>query len=153
MTELAVVSRTPLADIPDKKAFIQDVLARYEQGELMAEIASGIGLKAADQIYRLLVAEAPEQWKSYQAAKSLRRLEDATVALHSASDALGLARAREEIRAAQWELEKLLRRLYGQEAALSTVVPIQIIIGIRREDATNAVQHDLPDGDDSKEAA
>jgi hypothetical protein len=130
MTELAVNPKTPLANL-DRKAFIAEALNRYEQGELMVDIALSIGLKGAEQIYRLLIAEVPDEWKSYQAARALRRLEDATRQLENAPDALSLARAREQTKAAQWELERLLRRIYGQDVPANLAQAVQININLR----------------------
>ena len=39
------------------------ILARYAEGEKMADIAPTLGLKGAEQIYRKLLKECPEEWK------------------------------------------------------------------------------------------
>ena len=129
----------PLADI-DREEMAQQILGRYEHGELMQDIAHSLGLKGSEQLYRLLIATVPDQWKDYQAARSLRRLEEATVELDMAPDGLTLSRAREKVKAAQWELERLLRRLYGQDQVPAGLVPVQINIGIGRNPGTESVQ-------------
>lgn len=48
---------------------------------------------------------------------------------------LSLAHARERLRAAQWDLERVCKRIYGQDQLPSSVVPIQINIGIARNAA------------------
>jgi hypothetical protein len=119
----------PLYDL-DKPTAAAEILARYEHGELMSTIATSIGLKGSEQLYRLLISTAPDKWKDYQAARAMRRLEDATILLETAPDGLTLSRAREQVKAAQWELERLLRRLYGSDAPGSSQGGVQINIGI-----------------------
>lgn len=116
------------------------VLDRYEQGLTMAQVAEEIGLSGSEQLYRLLIAEAPEQWKEYQSARALRRLEEATVGLETGSDGLSVARNRERIKSAQWELEKLMRRIYGQDMQQNVSSNIQINIGIAKEHVID-IQH------------
>ena len=113
----------------------QTILSRYSTGEEMAEIAQSYGLTSADQIYRQLIEQCPDEWKAHQAAKALRRLEEATTTLESTNPLepgakvhLGLARTR--VAAAQWELERLLRRLYGTEQAnVGAAIQLNINLG------------------------
>jgi len=109
----------------------------------MLEIAQSYGLKGSEQLYRLLLATDPERWKEYQAAKVLKRLDDANKGLETASDALSLARAREQVRSAQWELERVLRRIYGQDQGVTQQSPIQINIGITRDAAPQLTQSSI----------
>ena len=124
----------PLAG-KNKEQLSEEILARYEQGETMMQIANSFGLKGSEQLYRLLIATNPERWKEHQAAKSIRRLEDATNALETAPDALSLARAREQLKAAQWELERVLRRIYGADQPANPGGQVVIHIGIDRNAA------------------
>ena len=55
--------------------------------------------------------------------------------METASDALSLARARERVRAAQWELERTCRRIYGQDQPPAGVNAVQININLRRDQA------------------
>jgi hypothetical protein len=43
--------------------------------------------------------------------------------VQTASDPLSLARARESLRSAQWELERLFSRLYGQKQEVTHNLP------------------------------
>jgi hypothetical protein len=52
--------------------------------------------------------------------------------LEEAPDALSLARAREKVRSAQWELERLLRRLYGQDREINVNVNLDLGDRLRR---------------------
>src|SRR5690242_11317908 len=89
--------------------------------------------------YALLLRDHQEEWKEAQRARALARLDRAQNNLKTAPDALSLARAREEVRAAQWELERLLRRLYGQDQPAGLGNAVQININLRREKETKAV--------------
>lgn len=131
----------PLAG-KNKEQIAQQVLTRYEAGETMLEIAQSYGLKGSEQLYRLLLATSPEQWKEYQASKVLKRLDDANKALEIASDALSLARAREQVRSAQWELERVLKRIYGTDQPSNPGGQVVIHIGIDRDAATHNVTLD-----------
>lgn len=105
----------PLAQV-DRADMARKVLARYEAGETMREIADSIGLAAADQLYRLVLDQCPDDWRAYQSARALGRYERSMTQLETAQDGLGLSRAREVARFTSWELERLQRRLYGQDA-------------------------------------
>jgi len=119
----------PLANA-DKAAMALSVLARYEAGERMDDIAAGLGLASADQLYRLLLAYAPDEWRAYQSARAARRMEQSVRDLETAHDGLGLTRAREIARIAGWELERLQRRLYGQDAPASVAAAVQINVTV-----------------------
>jgi len=121
------------------------ILARYAEGEKMSEIAPSLGLKGAEQIYRKLLRECPEEWKEHQAARAIRILEEARDEMELAQDALSLARARERVRSAQWELERTCRRIYGQDVPQS-VAAVQVNINLRREKQLDVVasQEDAP---------
>lgn len=110
------VANRPLHKIPaDERAKIAEtVLDRYIQGEQVAHIAPEYNVSDVT-IYALLLREHESAWKDIQTARALARLETAQDKLESAADALSLARARELLRSAQWELERLLNRLYAQK--------------------------------------
>ena len=73
------------------------------------------------------------------------RKDDAENELDGATNALDITRARERLRAAQWDLERVCRRIYGQDAPPAGVNAVQININLRSERATNAVQHEIED--------
>jgi hypothetical protein len=115
------------------------ILARYEQGEMIKDVAKSLGV-SDKAVYRLLVNKAPDQWRDYQTAHAIKALEDATQKLETAADALELARAREQVRSAQWQLERLCRRLYGQDAPPASTQAVQININLRGSSATNTAE-------------
>lgn len=136
---------------PLKAADPKDVLNRILNEQSTKEIAASFGVtRSALNQWLLNVAE--DDWKAAQVIRAYKRKEDAEDELDGAADALSLARARERLRAAQWDLERVCRRIYGQDQPPAGLQPIQINIGIRREGATNAVQHDVIEGTVSNEA-
>jgi len=124
------------------------LLTRYMNGESGVDIARSFGVtRQALSLYMLRHAE--DQWRDVQVAKALTRLEQAEDAMEGAPDMLALSRAREQARSAQWQLERLCRRIYGQDVPQS-VAAVQVNINLRRESATNAAQHKVIEADVSK---
>ena len=108
----------PLKDVDPK-----DVLERYLAEETSVEIAKSYGVTKAALSYFML-KHAEEEWKNAQVTKALIRKEKAEELMESADNPLDLARARELLKAAQWDLERVCRRIYGQDAPaqLSSIV-------------------------------
>ncbi len=100
---------------PLRNADPKQVLQRYLAEETTTQIAQSFNVTRSGLNYWLLrVAES--EWKDAQMLKALRRKEEAEDEMDSAQDALTLARARERLKAAQWDLERICRRIYGQDA-------------------------------------
>lgn len=115
----------------DRKERLAGVLQRYEHDAKMADLAVEQGCTTTT-LYRWLIRECPEEWKAVQSAKAAKALEDAKEHLEDATDSLEINRAEKQIKAAQWELERLHARIYGQqEQATASVVLISIGIGPR----------------------
>lgn len=108
--------------IPDRAA---QILAHYRQGLTGEQIARLMGV-TPEAIYMYLLRHCRDAWQDHQAARSLTRLERATERLESAEDAIALGRAREEIKAAQWALERVCRRIYGPAVELRVTGGIDI---------------------------
>jgi hypothetical protein len=121
------------------KANHKDVLARYMAGEKIVDIAKGYGCTDA-VVYHWLLRVAEEEWKSSQAAKAMADYEKAKEGLDTAADALSLARARERVRASQWELERVLRRIYGTDQPPQGLQTVHIHVGITRQTPIDAEQ-------------
>jgi len=99
-----------LADV-DPKAN----LARYANGERIVDIAASLGV-VPSSIIRQFLRDCPDDWREVQASASLQAYLDAVQALDQLEAVEGpvacnLAQARVKTR--QWELERLLKRLYG----------------------------------------
>ena len=54
----------------------------------------------------------------------------------SAQTPLDLTRAREQLRSAQWDLERVCRRIYGQDQPPAGMNAVQININLRGDAAT-----------------
>lgn len=111
----------PLRHIPDaeRAQIALTVLDRYIAGEQVANIAPEYNTSDVT-IYALLLREHQDAWKDIQTARALARLEKAQDKLDDVTlDALSLARTREQVRSAQWELERLLKRLYSTSSEVT----------------------------------
>ena len=86
----------------------QEVLERYLAANTTSHIAQqyGVSRKALTQWMRKV---APEQWKAVQVIRALMNQEDAEEGIIGATDALALARARELLKSAQFNLQALDR--------------------------------------------
>jgi len=116
----------PLKDVDPK-----DILERYLAEESGEQIAKSYGVtRAALSLFMLKHAE--EQWRDAQLTKALTRKERAEDLMDKADNALDLTRAREQLRSAQWELERVCRRIYGQDVP-NVAQAVQININLRRD--------------------
>lgn len=131
------VSKRPMSHLtPERRAEIAaQVLDRYIAGEQVAEMAEEYETSDVT-LYALLLREHESDWKDIQEARALARLERSQHALRTAPDALSLARSREEVRSAQWELERLCRRLYGEDKQQAVIVAP--VLNITISDQSNA---------------
>lgn len=90
------------------------VIEQYLQDKTTSQIAKHYGVHRSG-LHQWLLRNCEEQWREAMIARAMSALEEAKDNLRVAPDALSLARAREELRSAQWELERLFSRLYGQK--------------------------------------
>jgi hypothetical protein len=116
---------------PLKAANPNEVLQRVLSEESTKDIAASFGVTRSALNY-WLIEHCDKEWKAAQYIRAAKRKEDAEDEMDTASDAFTLARAREKLRAAQWDLERVCRRIYGQDAPPS-VAAVQINIGIRKD--------------------
>lgn len=112
---IAMNGTMPLAG-RDYKQVCNEVIERYMDGEAMASIAKSYGLRSTERLYQLLVEHAESDWKKATTARALTRHENAIREMETAPDGLGVSRGREVAKTAQWELERVCRRIYGQDA-------------------------------------
>ena len=84
----------------------KQVLERYLSEETTSQIAQSYGL-SRKTLTAWLRDKCPEQWRRVQIIRALDRKEIGEEGLEVAPDALSLARARELVRSAQWELGAL----------------------------------------------
>ena len=119
---LAMTKDKPLAhlDKEGKIALVNSVFERYQDGAEIVELAAEVGI-SHQRMYRMLIETNAEQWKAVQSSRALVQFQETYEELSAANDAVAIARAREKHRSAQWQLEKLLRRLYGDDKALINI--------------------------------
>lgn len=134
-------SRYPIASLTAEKRaeLLQTVLARALNDEKLEDIAEDLGVSRTS-INQALLTHTEDQWKSVQTARALTELQSAENELISAPDILTVSRARERLRSAQWQLERLHRRLFGTDQPVSGGNAVQINIGIVRSTATGTEQ-------------
>ncbi len=125
--------RHPIGSLaPEKRAeLLQSVLDRALNGERQVDIAQDLGVHQT-RLSQLLLKYAEEDWKSVQIARAVAALDRCEEQIETAPDMLSLARAREAAKSAQWKLERLHRRLFGQDQQVSSGGQVQINIGIVR---------------------
>lgn len=125
--------KSPIAGLSEsaRKDLLDHVLDRAMEDERLADIAADIGVSMTG-LCQALLRHREDDWKSVQVARALVTLDRAENNLECAGDAVAVARAREEARLAQWKLERLCRRIYGEDhSGQSNQVVIQI--GISRD--------------------
>ena len=127
------IRRSPKADlgtwvIPEGLT-PQTVLERYWTEESTSQIASQYGL-SRKALVRWLREQCPQEWKEVQIARALCRKDDGDEGLEVACDALSLARAREQLKSAQWDLERLDHKNFGvkQEVTVKTEEHISLVL-------------------------
>ena len=91
-----------------------EICVEYLAASTTSQIASRYGL-SRKALTGWLREVRPDQWKRVQILRALIRKEDADDGLEVAPDALSLARARELLRSAQWDLERLDSSSFGQK--------------------------------------
>jgi transposase len=122
---------------------VQQILSRYEAGEQIRDVCKDYHVSNVT-LYKRIIATAEDAWKELQVARAFSRKELAEAELDKMldsgdSDDLSVARAKiasDALRSAQWDLERVCRRIYGQEPAqVLGAGLVQINIGITRADA------------------
>ena len=104
----------------EQHSIIEQTLARALNDERLEDIAQDFGIPRSTLNYNL-IKHASDDWRDVQAARALTGVQEAENELNAACDGLALARGREKLKAHQWTLEKLLRRLYGDDKAAISI--------------------------------
>jgi transposase len=149
---------------------IDEALEMYDQGFEIEQAALKLNVPART-IHRWLAANAPDRWKQAQQGRAQadyelvrKRRDEARTTLEQLREALKnegvdegssasdwrLAHAREVLKAAdtelkhqEWLLERLIRKLYGQDAPAAGGNAVQININLRRDNEKVVVGTDL----------
>ena len=96
----------------------KEVLELYLTEANTSQIAKRYGVRRKTLVGWLREV-APKEWKRVQTVRAEIRKEDGNENIEVAPDALSLARAREMIRSAQWDLERLDAENYGQKQEIT----------------------------------
>ena len=93
------------------------VLERYLTDETTSQIARSFGV-TRKALVGWLRDQVPEEWKRVQIIRALVRKDDGNDGLEVAPDALSLARARDMIKSAQFDLSVLDSATWGEKREL-----------------------------------
>jgi hypothetical protein len=153
------VAKRPMKDLPaERRAQVAlEVLQAYAQGEEVADLAPNYGVSDVT-LYALLIRDHEEAWKQAQVSRALAKRDQSTgdlarlrLQLQSAMqenedgtktphDMLSLARIKEQVKLAEiqakraeWELERVYRRVYGQDVQADASGRVSITLNIGAE--------------------
>ena len=132
----------------------KSVIERYLAGENSTQIAATLNVTRQGLAFWMR-KHAEEDWREAQIIQAVERKEEAEAELETAPDALSLARARERLRSAQWDLERVFSRIFGQKQEVThTVAPILTIntapVAIQQQTGNAAPLHPIIDVTPSK---
>jgi hypothetical protein len=118
------------------------ILARYLSDESTKDIAKCYGV-TRQALGQYLLKHAESEWKEAQVARAIARKEQAEDDMESiglrieGADkdgrdrlTLTLSLARERLKSAQWDLERVCRRIYGQDVSPDQLGRISITLNI-----------------------
>jgi hypothetical protein len=108
------------------------ILQRYLSDESTESIAASYGV-TRQGLGQYLLRTVEEEWKEAQVARAIARKEKAEDSIELATDPLQLARARELLKAAQWDLERTCRRIYGEDKAQAIISNPQLHILVMQQ--------------------
>jgi hypothetical protein len=127
------------------------ILARYLSDESTKDIAATYGV-TRQALGQYLLKHSEGEWKDAQVARAISRKEQAEDDMEAiglrieGADRdererlnLTLSLARERLKAAQWDLERVCRRIYGQDSPTSAQA-VQININLRRDAAPQSAK-------------
>jgi hypothetical protein len=90
------------------------IVQRYIAGEKIKDMASQYGVSRI-AMYHFLLRHVPEDWMAAQKAKAFAMKEQGEELITDAEDPLELGKGREQLRAGQWDLERVDRKNYGRD--------------------------------------
>jgi hypothetical protein len=108
------------------------VIAEFLEGKRTEEIAVGFGVTREKLVY-FLTKHSPEDWKEAQVIRAIKRKEEGEQEMDDAGDMLQLRKAEAKVKSAQWDLEKVCRRIYGETKEQFNMQPVMINIDLGRD--------------------
>lgn len=119
------------------------ILAQYVSGQKTEDIAQRLGVDARTLRYHL-ASHSPEDWKAAVLLTALNRQQEAEDEIDEAKDMLALRKAETKLKSAQWNLERVCRRIYGDVKEAPQQQPVMISINLRRDDDTPGRTIEVP---------
>ena len=162
------LAKRPLNSLPaeQRTKIALEVLQAYESGEEVADLAPNYGVSDVT-LYALLVRDHEEAWKQAQVSRAVAKrartnkdLEELREQLRNKNqegtetphDALSLARIKEQVKLAEvqakraeWELERVYRRVYGQDVPSDLAGRVSITLNIGAEKPRRVIDIDGSD--------
>ena len=119
------------------------IISRYMAGEKIRKIAGEYGVSRI-AVYAFLLQFAPEEWIAAQKAKAFAMKEEGEDGITESQDALDLGIAREQLRAGQWDLERVMRKEYGRDEQNITINVLDLGDRLRRaKERTQAIESEI----------
>lgn len=107
------------------------ILAEYVEGKSTEKIAQSLGV-TKPKLVHYLTTRAPEDWKEAVLIRALKRQEEAEEEIDGAGDHLALRKAEAKLKSAQWNMERVCRKIYGDVKEQPAQQAVQLIINLRR---------------------
>lgn len=109
----------------------QAVIQRYLAGETIKNMAAQYGVSRIG-MYHFLLRNCPDDWMAAQKARAFAMKEGGEELIVDAQDPLELGKGREQLRAGQWDLERVARKEYGRDEPQVTINMIDLGDRLRR---------------------
>jgi hypothetical protein len=104
----------------------QAIVQRYIAGEKIKDMAHQYGVSRI-AMYHFLLRHVPEDWMAAQKAKAFAMKEQGEDLITDAADPLELGKGREQLRAGQWDLERVDRKNYGRDEQVHVTFDISTL--------------------------
>jgi hypothetical protein len=119
------------------------MLARYCAGARVADLAKEYAV-APITIYQFFLRNVHDDWQAAQKARALANKEGGEDAIDDAADPLEVAKAREKLRAGQWDLERVDRKNYGRDEQNININVFDLGDRLRRaKERTQVIEHSV----------
>ena len=112
-----------------KAELARTILSHYESGRSMYEMAGTLGV-SPPTLYRLVTAYDEKEWREVTIARYQAMVDECEEELKTAPDTTATTRARERLASARWHLERLNRRIYGQQESGTGGAGVSISINL-----------------------